>query len=282
MDIILPDDWRPEMLVGAFDRPLFRKITSQDAIVARPWVWEALRRRYAWAEAQWRRPTGRLSNGVRQLVANARVSDRLKQHPDLETSVAQTWQLRDRDNKALERSELRVLEPLLRQGVERLPSGGTATVLDFTDTVGRYLPTIVRNRWGSIIFRMEPAQARQAAYSFPEPFILTLEDWKSDGIVPETVDIAIISQPEVAMRRPIALQALESVWTALRVGGSMIGVYRLDWQGEHDLAVHLESLLDATGGNAVLESFETIRNPATGRSTVAIMSYTKLGVPSRW
>ena len=282
MDVILPEEWRPEQLIGAFDRPLFSKLTSHDVLVARPWVWDILRGRYAFSRAQWRRPTGRLTNTVRQLVAGARVIDQLGDRPDLDASVARTWQLRNRYNKAMERSEMRALEPLVRSAIARQPSGAAPCVLDFTDSIGRYLPQAVRSRSIVTAFRMETAQARQVAYSYPEPHGLTIEDWTEVGIPAETMDLALVSQPEVAMRHPRALQAFESVWSSLRVGGSLIEIHRLDWRGDHDFSAQQQSLLDTTEGNAVLESFETVRNPATGRSTVAVMSYTKLGVPSRW
>ncbi len=282
MDIVLPEDWPPGRLIGAFGRPLFERLMSEDVLVARPWVWAELRARYGWAEAQMRRPAARLENTVRHLVEKARVAARLHDQRELDATTALAWQLRSSLTKARERAEMSIVEPLIMRSLVRRPQGGSAAFLDFSDSVGRYLPPAVRSRASITAVRRQPAHAAQMAYSYPEIQTIPYPLSGDVGLAAEVADVLLVSQGGIFADTEVIARIMAQLWTSLRVGGTMIVVHRPDWPSLYGLDALHEVLLRGTGGSALLESVETVRDPATGRATIGATSYMKIGVPSRW
>jgi hypothetical protein len=282
MDVILPDDWTPADLSAVLRRALFQHLGPFDTVVARPWVWRELRNRHGWAETQFRRPTGALENTVRQLVTGARIGKLVAEQLSAEAELARRWQVRTLSNKARDRAERAVIEPALRRALGRRPRGGVATALDYTESTGRHMATLTDTAGDVTVLRERAAEADQAGYAYPAATVVACDDPDRAPLALESIDVALVERAGLAHGDAGDVDVAREVWAALRVGGTMVVLCRTEWGGPDGIDGFHDVLLDAVDGAAVLESTATVRDPTTGRASLAVMSFLKIGVPYRW
>ena len=280
IDVILPSRTPHEGFYRTMDHALLRELGPFDSIACSAELWERFAPSHHWSASQWVHQSRRVEETTRYLLRRARTSTRLSQ--ELDAAHLTDWNVRTRSNKARYRAELTHLVPLIKDAARHIAPGTEARVVELGSDVGRYVGILRSEGYRITSLRMTEGSAAQLRFNHPDLDIISVGSGVATTQAPESVDLVVSSLDYHSLPEGVRERLLRRVLGSLRVGGTLLGIHRLDVGSKATLSQNLSALLEAGGSHLVRESLASVKNPDTGRTDTAIVSFTKIGVPREW
>lgn len=301
-----------EFLAAVFGPPLFGRVGFFDRlVVGDDGVWRELRRRYGWAEGQ------RVGvEGDEPEAVAAELYDRLAAEPEAppelggeEYEALRYWRERGEAlaasaphravcsvrhglafNKAMHRAQAAAIESQFAAARGNRDPGVPLEVLEVGAGAGRWAASFDPAGTRFVGADVSEGMVRAARANFPElrfdlmgaDLKLPYEDESFDLVFTVTV---LHHNPTPAKRA-----LLSEMWRVARPGGRLMFLedFVAGRQSEagtvYPMSVlkFVELVLEATGGQVVLEHVESLRYPHDDVSRGGLISLSRLGVPRRW
>ena len=267
--LVLPEGRDANFLSAVFGETVFEKLGFFDRMVAPDSdTWQALRRRYSWAEGQRVAAEGDDLEGVT-------------------TGVLESLESDEREEKAAHRTREAALLPRFAAARGLNAAEVPMDVLQVGVGDGRWatgfdLPT---TRFSGVD-EDERAVAR-AALNFPEGDFQRLGPDLSIPHPDEGFDLTFsngaLGGYPVGEKRAL----ISEMWRVTRPGGRLLFLEDFvdaDRAAPHTVSVNVfvDLLMGATAGQVVLDHVESVRYPGEDTVRGGVLALSRLGVPGRW
>lgn len=310
--LVLPEGFDAEFLVDVFGAAAFERLGFFDRVATGDdALWEKLRLRYAWAESQ-RLVIGGGSledvaeevgtlleaeaapagfSGEEQYEAISYWSERGDALANLSPHQAICSLHHDlRFNKAMHRVQAAALEPQFAVARGNRAEGVPFTVLEVGAGIGRWTASfdLAKTRFCGV--DISEGMVRAARANFPEGHFDTIGE---DLVIPYDDESFDLTYSVTVMHHnptPAKRTLLSEMWRVTRPGGRLIlqedfvTGKRVASSTVYPMSImkFVDLLLEATGGQVVLEHVESLRYPHDDLVRGGLLSLSRLGVPKTW
>jgi 2-polyprenyl-3-methyl-5-hydroxy-6-metoxy-1,4-benzoquinol methylase len=282
--LVLPPEFDAEFLIDVFGAVAFEGLGFFDRVAtADDALWGELRRRYGWAGGQ------RLGIGALGLEEAAGEVADLLEAEEAETRPDEKGPIRRRTRlgKTTHRAQDAALQPQFAAARGNRDDSVPFAVLEVGVGIGRWAASfdLTKTRFVGADAEGDTVEAARKEFpevrfdAFGENLALPYEDEKFDM----TFSVDVMHRNPTPVRRVL----LSEMWRVTRPGGRLIfldefvsgrrpGVYPMP------VRKFVGLLLEATGGQVVLEHVESLRYPQDDLVRGGVISVSRLGVPKTW
>jgi SAM-dependent methyltransferase len=308
--VVLPGGHDAGFLEAVFGVPLFERLTFFDRIAAPEGsrAWKDLRQRYRWPKSQ-RIEVGddRPEEAAAEICALLEAESAAPTFFGASYEVLRYWSDRGdalagsvphraicsvrhgaEFNKAMHRVQRAALEPQFAAARGTRDADVPFDVLEVGTGVGRWASSFDLPRFCGV--DVSEGMVSAARENFPEA---SFERLGPDLGLPhqdESFDLVFTVTVMHHNPTPAKRTLLSEMWRVARPGGRLIfledfvAAKRSEGSTVYPMSVQgfVESLLEATAGQVVLEHFESVRYPHDDMTRGGLLAVTRLGVPKRW
>lgn len=259
-------------LIALFGRQVFARLTVLDSISATDAAWNSLQQTYGWPNSMRVAPqTFSTNTEVQDANTIEAKRDRLSLSGD---TGYDCYPIRSAAGKerlvavcsVLDRNLSQARQKLYRDAALQLHGRHTSA---YVAVMGPGLTTIVEH---------VPVERLRLAANHPgPPFEIVDLGSSAAPHLTESADIVTGIGNLTRSKRTEVEHAFETMFSSLRVGGTLIIAERLDGEcGPNDL---IEILLDVSNHDLVMDDMETVKVSSDKAHSFAVLAFTKLGTP---